>query len=66
MKGARLLVFGPKLKSLEMSLGSPETTTWIKDWEDVIDELKSYHGPGTKVAVIPDGTSAIPENAIGD
>jgi nickel-dependent lactate racemase len=65
-RGARLIVFGPKLRSLEMRLGPPETTTWINEWDEVIEELRNYHGPGSRVAVIPDGTSAIPERAISD
>lgn len=65
-RGKRLIVFGPKFRSLEIRLGPPETTTWIKEWNEVIEELKNYHGPGTRVAVIPDGTSAIPEKAIGE
>lgn len=63
-KGARLIVHGPKFRSLEMRLGSPETTTWIKDWGEVVEELRNHHGPGSRVAVIPDGTSAIPAKAI--
>ncbi len=27
-----------------MRLGSPEITTWIKDWDDVIDPWKSEAG----------------------
>jgi nickel-dependent lactate racemase len=63
-KGARLIVHGPYFKSLEMRLGSPEKTLWIKEWNDVIEELKKYHGPGARVVVLPDGTSGIPEKAI--
>jgi nickel-dependent lactate racemase len=63
-KGARLIVHGPHYKSLEMRLGPPKTTTWIKEWNDVIEELKKHHGPGARVAVLPDGTSGIPEKAI--
>jgi len=63
-KGARLIIHGPRYRSLEMRLGAPETTTWIKDWDDVIEELRKHHGPGSRVAVLPDGTSGIPEKAI--
>ena len=63
-RGARLIIHGPRYRSLEMRLGAPETTTWIKEWDDVIEELGKHHGPGSRVAVLPDGTSGIPEKAI--
>jgi nickel-dependent lactate racemase len=64
-KGARLIVYGPfKLRSLEIKLGPPETTTWIKNWDEVIEELKNNHGLGSEVAVLPDSTSGIPENVL--
>jgi hypothetical protein len=48
------------MRSYDMKLGLPEQTTWIRDWDEVVEELKSEHGSGSKVAVIPDGTSGIP------
>jgi hypothetical protein len=42
----------------------PEQVTWIRRWDEVVEELKNHHGAGSKVAVIPDGTSCIPENAL--
>jgi hypothetical protein len=48
------------MRSYDMKLGLPEQTTWIRDWDEVIEELRSEHGKGSKVAVIPDGTSCIP------
>ncbi len=65
MKGARLIISSPyKMRSLEMRLGEPEKTTWIKEWPEVVEELRNHHGPGSTVAVIPDGTSCIPMKAI--
>ena len=61
-RGSRLIVYSPyKLKSLELRLGSPETTTWCKTWDETVEELEKHHGKGSKVAVLPDGTSGIPE-----
>ena len=60
-KGARLIITGPnKLKSFEMRYPEDQVQ-WIREWDDVVDELLKHHGPGSKVAVVPDGTSAIPE-----
>jgi nickel-dependent lactate racemase len=59
-KGKRMIIFGEyKLKSFELRYDS-EQVTWLKYWDEVIEELKNYHGKGSKVAVIPDGTSCIP------
>ncbi|MBQ03785.1 hypothetical protein CL673_03620 [Candidatus Bathyarchaeota archaeon] len=63
-KGARLIIHGPRYRSQEMRLGNPETTTWIKEWDDVIEELEKYHDHGSRVAVLPDGTSGIPEKVL--
>jgi hypothetical protein len=42
----------------------PEDVLWIRTWEEVIEELGNYHGEGSKVTVIPDGTSCIPSNIV--
>jgi len=34
-----------------------EKIVYLSDWSDVMERLKSSHGPGTRVAVIPDGTN---------
>jgi nickel-dependent lactate racemase len=64
-RGARLILFSPyKLRSLEMRMGLPETTTWIKNWDGVVEELKKHHKQGSKVVVLPDATSGIPEKEL--
>ena len=64
MKGKRMIIYGDyPLKSFMMRYDS-EQVTWIRKWDEVIEELKNYHGAGSRVAVIPDGTSCIPEKAI--
>ncbi len=64
-RGARLIIHSPyKLRSLEMFMGPPETTTWIKEWGDVVEELRKHHGPGSKVAVLPDASAGIPDKAL--
>jgi hypothetical protein len=42
----------------------PEQVTWIRKWDEVIEELKNHHGEGGTVTVIPDGTSNIPANLL--
>jgi len=39
----------------------PEDVTWIRDWGEVLEALEAAHGPGSKVAVLPDATSGFPE-----
>ena len=64
VKGKRLIIYGEHpLKSFEMRYG-PEIVQWIRSWPEVIEELKKHHGKGSKVAVIPDGTSCIPRKAL--
>jgi nickel-dependent lactate racemase len=63
-KGKRMIIFGDyPLKSFQMRYNS-EQVVWIRKWNEVIEELKNHHGAGSKVAVIPDGTSCIPEKVI--
>ncbi len=64
VKGKRMIIYGDyPLKSFQMRYDS-EQVTWIRKWDEVIEELKNYHGAGSRVAVIPDGTSCIPEKAL--
>lgn len=64
LKGKRMIIFGDyPLKSF-LWRHDLEEVVWIRKWDEVIEELKNHHGPGSKVAVIPDGTSCIPENPV--
>jgi nickel-dependent lactate racemase len=64
-RGAHLIVYSPyPLKALEYRLGEPGSVTWCKKWDEVLEELKKYHREGSKVAVLPDGTSGIPASFI--
>ena len=62
MKGKRMIVFGNyPLKSFHWRYDMEEVI-WIKKWNEVIEELKNHHNAGSRVSVIPDGTSCIPDN----
>lgn len=62
----QLIVFGKaRLKSFELRYDK-EQVIWIKEWEEVIEELKKDYGSGSKVAVIPDGTSCIPKRVLSE
>lgn len=64
-RGRRLIIYSPyKKRSYDLRLGLPEQTTWLTDWAEVIEVLKTEHGPGTRVAVLPDATSGIPETML--
>jgi nickel-dependent lactate racemase len=64
VKGKRMIIFGDyPLKSFQMRYDSEEVVL-IRKWDEVIEELKNHHGAGSRVAVIPDGTSCIPEKGI--
>ena len=63
-KGKRLIIYGEHpLKSFEMRY-EQEIFQWIRSWPEVVEELKKHHEKGSKVAVIPDGTSCIPRKAL--
>jgi hypothetical protein len=65
--GKRLIIYSPyQMRSYDEILGLPEETTWMRNWDDVIDALQAEHGPGSKVAVLPDATMGIPENFLDD
>ena len=64
LKGKRMIIFGDyPLKSF-LWRHDLEEVVWIRKWDEVIEELQKHHGEGSKVTVIPDGTSCIPENII--
>jgi nickel-dependent lactate racemase len=66
-RGRRLIIYSPyKERSLDMRLGDPKRTIWLRDWEEVLEVLGSEHGPHPRVAILPDATSGIPETRIGD
>ena len=64
-RGGRLIIYSPyKMRSYEMRF-RPEDVTWLREWGEVLEVLRSYHGPGSRVAVLPDATSGIPERIWG-
>jgi lactate racemase len=64
LRGKRLIIFGNyPLKSFLWRY-NPEDVIWIRNWEEVIEELQNYHPADSKVTVIPDGTSCIPTNKV--
>lgn len=53
-KAARLMVLGPSLSMNDrQELGPLEKISHFTEWGEVLAELASRHGPGTKVAVYP-------------
>jgi len=64
-RGKRLIIYSPyKIRSYDMKLGLPEQTMWLTSWDEVLEVLKTEHGSGSRVAVLPDATSGIPETAL--
>jgi nickel-dependent lactate racemase len=35
---------------------NPDAITWTRDWEGTLEVLRPLHGPGSKVAVVPNAT----------
>jgi nickel-dependent lactate racemase len=64
-RGRHLIIYSPyKMRSYDMRF-RPEDVTWIREWGEVIEALEAVHGPGSRVAVLPDATSGIPEQIWG-
>lgn len=64
-RGRRLIIYSPyKERSLDLRLGQPQQTMWLRDWEEVLEVLRTEHGPHPRVAILPDATSGIPEAMI--
>ena len=64
LKGKRMIIYGNyPLKSFLWRYNE-DNVVWIRKWDEVIEELKNYHGAGSRVSVIPDGTSCIPAQAV--
>ncbi|HUS77859.1 MAG TPA: lactate racemase domain-containing protein [Patescibacteria group bacterium] len=61
-RGRRVIICSPyKMRSYDMKIGLEDQTTWIREWEEVLEVLRSEYGSGSKVAVLPDATAGIPE-----
>jgi nickel-dependent lactate racemase len=61
----KAIIFSPyKLKDPWYQLFDPEKQIWIKNWEEVIEELNNIYIDKAKVAVIPHGTVQIPRNVL--
>ena len=65
-RGVKLVIYSPyRERSLDLTLGEPGQTLWLRDWEEVLEVLRTEHGPHPRVAILPDATSGIPETRMG-
>jgi len=61
---ARLIIYNKFKDRKAVNKFPKETTIWLKNWDEVVETLKTYHPGKPKVAVLPDATSGIPEDVI--
>ncbi len=60
-KSSRIIVMAPFLSRVDrMALGPDEKVVWYKSWEEVLADLVSRHGPGTRAGVYPYPSMQIP------
>jgi nickel-dependent lactate racemase len=53
----KLIIMAPYLdKTFCDWLANPEVVTWTKNWDQTLGLLNDMHGPGTRVAVVPNAT----------
>jgi len=62
--GSRLIIFSKYHDKKFENRFPPGVVTWIKKWDEVVEDLKAHHPGKPRVAVLPDATSGIPETAI--
>ncbi len=64
-KASRTIVLAPNLSWNDReSIGPPDKVEWYRTWAEVLAELVSRHGPGTRVAVYPYAPLQIPTSAM--
>jgi len=60
-KLGKLIVYSPyKQKDPCLPIGNPEETIWLKDWGEVLEELKNSHQGKPRVAVYPTAEVQLP------
>ena len=60
-KAGRVILMAPFLSKYDREAAGPaEKVIWCKDWGEVLAELTSRHGPGTRVAVYPYAPLQVP------
>jgi len=53
-KLGKLIVYSPhKLKDPCLPIGNPDEMIWLKDWAEVLEELRNSHQGNPRVAVYP-------------
>lgn len=53
-KLGKLIIYSPyKQKDPSLPMEDPEKTLWLKDWREVLEELRKIHQGKTRVAVYP-------------
>jgi lactate racemase len=56
-EGIRLVVQAPHFdRTFGDWFANPEAITWTRNWAGTLEVLRRVHGPGSRVAVVPDGT----------
>lgn len=57
----RVIIFSPyKMRDPWHPLFDPKKQLWLKNWKEVLEELRNIHGDRAKVAIIPHATVQIP------
>jgi hypothetical protein len=60
-KSSRVIVMAPSLSKVErMELGPDEKVVWYRTWEEVLADLMSRHGSGTRAGIYPYPSIQIP------
>ncbi len=60
-KLGKLIVFSPyKVRDPLLSLGEPDSYTWVKTWTEVLEELKATHSSNVRAAVYPNAEIQCP------
>jgi hypothetical protein len=64
-KASRTMVLAPNLSWNDREMiGPPDKVEWYRTWAEILAELASNHGPGTKVAVYPYAPLQVPAGSM--
>ena len=64
-KAGKFIIYSPyKIRDPFLPILDTDQQIWIKDWEDVIEEIKKYHKGKARVAVFPNADVQIPPECI--
>ena len=65
VKVGRFIIYSPyKIRDPFLPIIDPNEQVWMKNWEEVIEEIRTAHGNKPRVAVFPNAEVQLPPESI--